>query len=319
MAAGHRSVRGVAAVAAVVIAGAVLLAQDVTLRYHWNKDETLRYRLTQETAVTMTGTPMGDMQMGTTMGQVYTMTARDVTDASARVEATFESIRMVVNSPAGSMAYDTSAATKASDPVIAEAGKMFDAMVGKSMTVTLTPTGGVEKVEGLSALSQAMQGAMPQGAMPGSGLDTLMSDDAMKGMFSQSFQSFPGKAVRQGETWQNQMTVPNPLAPLAFTGTHTFTGLVPLDGRDVAHITSIIAVKPGEGGGGAGLGGLPMTVTVGAGNGDTETWFDHRLGRVVKMVGHMTLPMTMSMTAPDGSTLSMDASTRTTTTMELVK
>ena len=61
------------ACAVVAVPSALVIRQDVTLRYTWTKGETLRYRLTQRTTSTMSGVPgsEGGMTVEKTLSQVW--------------------------------------------------------------------------------------------------------------------------------------------------------------------------------------------------------------------------------------------------------
>lgn len=315
----HRSGTGVGLALLFALAGTALAAQGVTLRYKWNKGEPVRYRTIQESTVTMSGVPgIGEMTVVTNMTQVMALKAMDVApNGNATVETTFESIKMEVSSAAFSFAYDSAAPSQAADPLTAQLSQTFGALLGQSFTMVLTPTGAVEKVEGITKLMQNLQGASPAAAgLPG--LES-MSDDAMKSMFGQSFAALPARAVGPGDTWQTSVTLPNPMGEMTSAVTSTMRGVESMNGRNVAKFSSAVAISPAPGGGGAGFAGLPMAVTMGAGTGESETWFDHVLGRAIRVVGTTTLPMTMSMDAPDGSSIALQASTRVKSTFELVE
>jgi hypothetical protein len=86
-----------------------------------------------------------------------------------------------------------------------------------------------------------------------------------------------------------------------------------VDGKDVTRIgvAQKVTVAPGGSIG-------PMSVTVSDGTGEGDMLVDHRLGQVVRSATHLTLPMTMSMTAPDGTSMSLTGVTKTNVTMTLV-
>jgi hypothetical protein len=315
----HRSVRSVALALVVVSAAAVIASQDVTLQYKWTKGEALKYRMLQETAVDMTGVPgVGQMTVQTTMTQVMSMVATDVAaSGNATVQTTIESIKMDVASPAMSFSFDSTQPVPAGDPMAQQMSRIFGAIIGQAFTMVLTPAGRLEKVEGITKMMNAVGAAAPGAGMPG--MDSLMSDEAMKGMFGQSFAGLPAQAVKPGDTWRQEVTVPNPLGAITSSMTNTLKGVEALNGRNVARFSTIVALKAAPGGGGGGIAGMPMTVTMSDGTGDAETWFDHGRGHMVRSVGNTVLPMTMSMTAPDGSSISMQATTKVKMTFELIE
>jgi hypothetical protein len=62
-----------------------------------------------------------------------------------------------------------------------------------------------------------------------------------------------------------------------------------------------------------------MTVTVGEGTSQGEMLFDVKAGRVRKATGTLSVPMSMRMSAPDGTDIAIQAAQKTTSTMELIE
>ena len=98
------------------------------------------------------------------------------------------------------------------------------------------------------------------------------------------------------------------------TSEYAFKGLEQLEGREVARLATTIKTRA-EGTGAMG----PMTVKVEPGSGTGEMIFDTKLGRVLKTTATTSMPMSMSMTAPDGTSMSMQAATKTRITYEILK
>jgi hypothetical protein len=63
----------------------------------------------------------------------------------------------------------------------------------------------------------------------------------------------------------------------------------------------------------------PMSVSVKEGTGEGDMLIDHRLGQIVRSTSHVTLPMTMSMPTPDGSSMNIDGMTKINVTLTLVE
>ena len=129
----------VLACAVVAVPSALVVRQDVTLRYKWTKGETLRYRMTQRTTSTISGVPgsEGGMTVEQTFNQVWKEAVEDVAaDGTTTLRATFESIAVDMGMPMGRMAYDTEHPESASDPG-AMLKAMFANMIGESFTVAV--------------------------------------------------------------------------------------------------------------------------------------------------------------------------------------
>jgi|SoiMethySBSTD1v2_1073268.scaffolds.fasta_scaffold17246_3 hypothetical protein len=310
---------GVAAII-VLFAGSSLLGQDVALRYRWNKGEALRYRMVQETTIAMSGIPgMGEMNITNTMTQIQKMTAQDVAaDGTATVQALFESVKMEMGTPMGNFVYDSTApAQNNADPMVAQVAGMMGALVGESITIVMSPTGAIQKTEGMTRIVQKMQQS-PQAAAAGlSGLENMLSDDSMKGSFGQSLANLPEKPVKTGDTWKSDLSMPNPFGTMNIATTYTLKGTESTGGHDFARITSTSAVKATASG--KSPFPMPMTMEFGDGTGQGEMVFDRKLGRTQQATMSMTMPMSMNMTTPDGQSISLQALTKTTTKMELIE
>ena len=313
-------------VASTVLAFAVVLAQplagqEVSIRYLWKTGETLTYRSTQQTVVNMSGVPgLGEMNLSTTIVQIMKMVAENVTaDGTATVRATIESMKMEMTTPMGNMVFDSAApAQNASDPMSAAIAPAMKVIVGASFTTVMKPTGAITNVSGLSALAEKLQKAMPGGAdLSGSGLDTLMSDDTMKSALAQGFTTLPDRPVRTGETWKSDFTIATPMMTIMSAWTYTLKGLDATGGGQSARIgvTGVLKGKAGTGSGSP----MPMTITPGDGSAQGEIVMDVRSGRMTKSTIESTQPMTMSMQGPDGAAMNMSATTKSTTTYELVQ
>ena len=310
------------AVAAIIVifSGSSLLGQDVALRYRWNKGETLRYRLVQETNMTMSGIPgMGEMNIANTMTQVEKMTAQDVAaDGTATLQAVFESIRMEMGTPMGNFVYDSTAPQNNADPMVAQVAGMMGALVGESITIVMMPTGAIQKFEGMTRIMQKVQQSPQAAGMGMAGLDNILSDDYMKGAIGQNLAVLPEKPVKPGETWKSEVMMPNPFGTMNFATTSTLKGVESTGGRDLARIATASTIKATPGDKPPAF-PMPVTIQFSDGKADGEMLFDRKLGRTHQATMSMTLPMTKNMTTPDGQTLNMQALTKTTTKMELIE
>ena len=302
----------------VAVAAVVPSAQETTLQYRWNNGDHLKYRLTTQTDVLMSGIPgMGEMTVSTTQVQVQDLVVAAVgADGAATVNMKIESMKMDMVSPmGGSMSYDSTSPTPPSDPTIAQTAQVLGAIIGETLTVVIEPTGAVRSVSGVSAAKAKLDKAMAStGTTDQLGLGALLSDDAIKGALGQSLANFPKGPIKPGATWQQEVKVPTPMSTLISTSEYAFKGVEQLDGRQVARLATTIKTRA-EGTGAMG----PMTVKMEPGSGTGETLFDTQLGRVVRSTASTSMPMSMAMTAPDGTSISLQASTKTKVTYELLK
>ena len=68
--------------------------------------------------------------------------------------------------------------------------------------------------------------------------------EAMKTQAIQSFAALPAGPVKAGDTWQQQLTIPNPLGAMTATMVNTSRGQEALDGRSLARFTTTTTLKP---------------------------------------------------------------------------
>jgi hypothetical protein len=308
---------------AILVGVSTAYAQDTTLRYRWVKGDDVRYRLTQQGNTTITGLPgIGEATMEQSSVQVFRLTVEDVAaDGSATLRQTFESVRMEMSSPAGKTVFDSAEADKPTDPIAAMMGTTMSAMIGESITIVLMPTGAVTKVEGMSRILDKVMDTVPRNPVAVqifSQLRGIMSDDAMRGVFEQSFLNFPDHAFKANETWTGQFKMSNPMfGALTTTRTSTLKGIESSNGTSIARIGVTIAIR--QDAEASPSGPSWMTATLGDGNGDGEILFDISKGRVQKTSFKTEMPVTMSLPGPAGSQINAQSLVRSTVTMEVVE
>jgi hypothetical protein len=303
----------IACVAAVGLVQAASV-QDVALRYRWTKGDTQQYRVQQESAVTMSNVPgMGEMNITTTITQMLEYSVADVAaDGTGTVRVKFAAMKMGMNSPMGSMVWDSASPNAATDPISQMMAKSLSPLVGETITMSVSPAGAVSKIEGLAPIIAKINAGMAGAQMQMPGMNSLMTEDSMRSMLEQSFAGLPERPVKVGESWSKDNTVKMPF------GTMTSAARLALQNvaNGVATITykatNKVSVDSSAIGGG-------MNMSMGDGATDGEMAFDVKAGRIQKSTLRTTQPMTMNTTGPDGAAVSMNATTRTTMTVELVK
>ena len=301
------------------VASALVVRQDVTLRYDWTKGATLRYRMTQRTTSTISGLPgsEGGMTLEQTLGQVWKEAVEDVaTDGTTTLRGTFESINVDMSMPTGRVAYDTEHPESASDPG-SMLKTMFANMIGESFTVVLSPAGVVQRVEGLTRLADKMFASLPASAGPMlGGFRQVMNDDAMKQNMSQAYPSFPDRPLKTGDTWNDQVTTANPIGTMTISSASTLKNVAGAGDTQVATIASTLTLRQDSSTPGAGPMGL--TVKLDEATGDRETLFNASRGRVERVTTNLTMPMSISGTSPDGTAMNMRSVIVSKTTLELL-
>jgi uncharacterized protein DUF6263 len=308
------------AVLAFVSSVSLAARQEVTLRYVWPKDETLRYRVTQQTTSTISGLPggMADVTLDQTTTQIIRSIAKDVAaDGTTTIEQVIESVKMDMNTPMGKVAYDSAQPKPATNPMEDMMSRMFGGMVNAPYTITLAPNGAVQKVEGVSKLAEKIFSNIPSNPQADQmlgGLKAALSDEGMKGTLAQGFAQMPQTPLKTGDTWKGSFETPNPaVGKMVFGYTSTLQAVE----NQIATIQTKLTITQDASVASA----MPMglKVTLGSASGDADLSFDTGKGRVQKSVSRFLMPVTMSGSAPDGTSINMSSNAKTTVTMELVQ
>ncbi len=296
-------------------------AQDTTLRYRWVKGDEVRYRISQQSSMTISGLPgLGDLAVDLTIAQVMRMAVQDVAaDGTATLRETFESVRMEQNSPLGKTVFDSASTEKPADPNSATLGSVMSAMVGESITMVIGPDGTVGKVEGMSAIVDKAVKALPPGpaaAMAGEQLKGIMSDDAIRSMVGQSFGSFPDRPLKTGDTWTNESEQLNPVfGKMSAARTYTLTGVESRNGATLAHLSVRLVMKQ-TGPPAPGL--MGMTVKVDDSESTGEVVFDATKGRLQQASFTGETPVDLSITPPAGEAINIKGVSKNLVTTEII-
>jgi hypothetical protein len=136
----------------------------------------------------------------------------------------------------------------------------------------------------------------------------------MQGTFGRMFSKLPAASTKTGDTWTQEISTPNPAGNQTITSTFTRQGAERPEGRELTKIGVAQTIKTAPGGA-MGM----FTIQAGDAAGTGEILFDHALGRLERSVVSSTMPMTLNMTAPDGSSMSLQSVTTSKLTVELVR
>ena len=305
-----------------VASAAHVSAQAVTLRYKWTQGDVLTYRNVVRTTSQATGGPRGPETFEQTMTQTIKLTVLAVNpaDGSATLRQSIETVSMDVTTPAGKITYDSARPVEAdADPRVLAMSKTVGGMVGEAISVTISPTGIVRRIDGAARIAQKLIDSLPRDPMSGGlaqNIKSMLSDDALRAALEQSFSRLPEQPVNIGDTWTAEQSV-GADATGKLLGKSTFT-LKAVDGsgdKQVARIAASLALRQEN----VPSAGASTVVKLGAGSkGEGEVLLDVARGRLDANTMRTDMPSTVMMRAPDGGTVTLQNNSKTVMTMNLV-
>ncbi|PSK94395.1 hypothetical protein B0I18_101550 [Taibaiella chishuiensis] len=152
-----------------------------------------KYLYSTDVSQTINTMGMSGMQQKVVMDMIYEVTASEA--ENKKLSITYDHIQMKSTTPMGAMEYDSRSGKKGENML-----SFMDSLIGKSFSITLAPDGSIVKVENLGE----MMSALPGDAATKAELQKQFSDTAIRQMMQNSFDMYPGKPVKVGESWHKQ-------------------------------------------------------------------------------------------------------------------
>jgi len=176
----------------------------ITLKFAAGKGTKFNY--TTVTDMTMQQAIMGsDVKVTTkiTMGYVFS-----VTNDSAgwkTIDATINKVAMDFNANGEAMQYDSDNPGIDSISPMGKMGAVLGALKGGQFSFTINENGEVGQVTGMKEMLQQKLPAAPGGQSDG--MAGVFTEDIFKNNLAQSFSVYPGKPVKEGDTWNKSTLV----------------------------------------------------------------------------------------------------------------
>ena len=279
-------------------------AQEIMLKWGFQEGSQVVMQMTNRMEMSMPG-GFSTQVMDQTVRMRQTVQSVDLS-GDATLMVTTEHMRMEGIGPAGNQLYDSDTGDIPTDPAILGAA----AMVGQSYSMVVQPDGTVKSVQGIEELVEAMRTSFPPEVAPM--LDEMFSADILIEIAQQGMQILPTDPISPGDSWQTSFTMPNPLlGEVTNNLTFVLDQVEERDGKTVALLSStgeIVADAPD------GLEGLPMEMDVDA---EMTGSLIFELDRGLVLSSITTNEMTMTMSGPDGASMTMPMTT--VTSLELVE
>lgn len=185
--------------------------ETVDLKFNLDKGKTYLYKMNNhfDIDMEMMGKKMstgGDMDFG------FKMKIDDVDNQGNKmISTTYDAIRFKVSTMGANIGYDSKNAgdTTNENPASTMFRKMFGGMVGKTFKITMTPKGGITKIEGIKEIMQSVMENVNVPAEAKAQMEAQMqqsfSDDQVKQNFGFGFDFYPEKPVKIGDSWSKNL------------------------------------------------------------------------------------------------------------------
>jgi len=300
---------------------APVYAQPVTLRYNWKQGDVLTYKSTVRTTSTMSGGPAGQATFEQTMGQTLKVTVAAVgADGTATLRQEIVGVTLEMSSPAGKVAYDSAKPPASNaDPSVLAMAKTMGAMVGEAISVTMASNGAVRSIAGTQRIIDKLMADLPRDPMAGGlaqNIKAMLGESALRSSLEQSFSRLPDGPVNPGDTWTAEQSIgADAIGKIVGTSTFTLKAVEGTGDAALARVAVSLSLRqqdvPAAGG--------SMTMRLGNSKGQGELVFRVSQGIVEKNSMNTDMASTASVRGPDGNPLSLQNTTKTQMTMELIK
>lgn len=268
-------------------------AAPVSLKPKWTvgRRQVMRVSMLQQQKIPMPNVAEPVEQVTTQVQEFATTPLKALDGGGYELEVEF--LQIALNSKMGSqtvVSFDskTDAKEDASNPVAA----MLRPLAGAKIKVFTSPSGKVDKVEGLKELASKIAGGAP--AMMAGMMQSLVSEDMFKQMGIVPV-GLPDDPVKPGDEWPVRMDYKlGMVGTLTTSMTMTFKGWETREGRRCVALThkGRMWSQPATSGGAA-----PMARITGETEG--TSWFDPEAGYTVDHVATQTLQIKVSAMGTD--------------------
>ena len=216
---------------------APVVSAQVTLKF--NPEEKAKYSYKFDVKQNLSQQMLGqDMAITMNMSFTWDMTVLRKTTTDSEVEFTYRNILFLMDSPIFSFDYNSEIESENPNEMDKMLKNAFDAIIGKSITATITNNGEVTSVKGTEELMSSAVGAKDLGVN--------FDENSMKSIFEQSMKMYPNKPVNIGESWVTQQNMSQSGMPsLTINSTYTLKSVE----KEIANIvvSSNISMSAGTG------------------------------------------------------------------------
>lgn len=175
--------------------------QSVLLKFNFQKGKTYNYSMSFDVSQ-----KRGDQSRGSVMKWNYDMQVVDEKAGLTTLKTTYRKIDVTMNIGNGQKMEFSSDKDVDAMIFMQLPSRMFKIVKGKSFTMQVNEKGEVVSVTGFDKIGEAVvnEANLPQEMKPmlQQNFQQRFNDDAVKQMFSQSFEIFPNKKVKISDSWK---------------------------------------------------------------------------------------------------------------------
>ena len=189
-----------------LIAGLTVTSAQVKLSF--NPDAGSNYEYRTEIVQNIKQSAMGrEMPVEETVTMGFQMNVKSKNTQGVEAFFTYRDASYYLSSPMIKMGYDSKKSTENPNDLEKLLGKIFGGVVGKNFTLNVASDGKINTVSGVDAITGEIKKSVAndevdkQTKLSDSEISQWLGEDALKGMFEQSFRIFPDKEVKIGDNW----------------------------------------------------------------------------------------------------------------------
>jgi len=265
------------AVLGICVLSTVPAQAQETLSWKFTAGETLKYVVTQSTDMQMS---VAGQKQSLTMSQTMDMSWK-IQDVAANGDVTMNQAieRVQVSSDGGLIGgfkYDSSDSTPPESAIAKTMADVFNKIINENFAVTMKPTGQIASVDVPEALVKALASG---------GGTSVMNEETLKQIMTQSAVTLPEKAVKKGDSWENNQNVDLQFGVMTIKSVLTYTGNDSSTGLAQITMKPTISIKSKE--------GQPQQVTLKKSEGGGKVSFDATTGRIARSDMDLTMEISI--------------------------
>ncbi|MFA5794171.1 MAG: DUF6263 family protein [Candidatus Brocadiia bacterium] len=278
-----------------IVAPVTAPSDKVKLEWKFFKDNTYKYKMTQEMISNTSEPTMGEQKMAMKQEINYSQKVMGVNENGAGIlETTYNTVNLNADIPMlGKIKFDSTnpediATLDNSDPAPQKMlFRPFMVMLGKKLTVNMDKSGQVIEVKGISELMDELLKGNERFADQ---IKASFNEKWYTSLMTQANTRLPGAIVAKGESWTNETEIPVPMAGnIKLAIKSTYMGSEIYNNRNCARIDDQITLsfnleqlqQLGD----------KVKIEWSNNNGIRKTYFDFQVGQVIKSEANMRLTM----------------------------